>query len=158
MTPPRGMLYSVMKAVRTFAQPGESATMALTPTLPAPPETRPSEEQVFGMAFDQVVGELVECLGGPNVALIGGVSKTSLVADWIRGGRPKSDERAMRLRLALRLARILLSRFSSESVRAWFWGANRRLDDEAPIAVIAQRPLQEIQKDLLGAARWAVQG
>jgi hypothetical protein len=115
------------------------------------------DEQVLGMAFPDVVRELVDVLGAPNVALIGGVSKTSLVADWLKGTRPKSDDRAMRVRLALRLARIVRSRFACESVQAWFWGANRRLDDEAPIAVLSDQPFRDIQRPLLGAAREFVQ-
>jgi hypothetical protein len=139
----------------------EPTIMSATATAPraAAALERPQtlDEGVLGMELPAVVSELVAHLGGPNVAIIGGVSKTSLVAEWMRGGRPKSEDRAMRLRLALRLALIVGSRFSDESVRAWFWGANQRLDDEAPIAVIADLPLRKIQKDLLGAARGFVQ-
>lgn len=121
--------------------------------LDPPARVELADELVLTMSFAAVVRELVDWLGGPSVALIGDVTKTSLVAKWVKGGLPKTEDRERRLRLALRLARIVGSRFSPESVRAWFWGANRRLDDETPIAVITELPLKDVQKTLLAAAR-----
>jgi hypothetical protein len=100
----------------------------------------------------------VPILGGPGVAIIGGVSKTSAVGEWMRGERaPRSENREQRLRLALRLALVIKERFGDETVRAWFMGANHRLDDEMPIALLAKLPLKKISKPLLGAARGFIQ-
>src|ERR1700761_7286610 len=93
---------------------GAAPYTAATDNLSAPARDR----EVLAMDLASVVKELVAVLGGPNVAVIGGVSKTSLVAEWGRGVRPKSEDRAVRLRLALRLSRIIGARYSPEVVRA----------------------------------------
>ena len=84
-----------------------SATATAPPAAAALERPQNLDERVLGMELPSVVSELVAHLGGANVAIIGGVSKTSLVAEWMRGVRPKSEDRAMRLRLALRLALIV---------------------------------------------------
>jgi hypothetical protein len=116
------------------------------------------QPHVLVMELAPVVHELVGVLGGPDVAVIGGVGSTGLVSDWMNGrARPKTHDREMKLRLALRLTRILRARFRPEAVRAWFWAADDRLDDEAPIGLLTQQPHSEIQKPLLIAARAFVQ-
>ncbi|MEA2689816.1 MAG: hypothetical protein QOJ39_3673 [Candidatus Eremiobacteraeota bacterium] len=130
--------------------PGVIDTETIEPIAPS--------EHVLAMELALVVRELVTILGGPNVAVIGGVRNTSLVSDWMQGkSRPKNQDREMKLRLALRLARIVGRRFANETVRAWFRGADDLLDDEAPIGLLAERPHAEIQKGLLVAARAFVQ-
>ena len=111
-------------------------------------------ERVVAEPLPEVVRRLVDTLGGPNVAVIGGVSKTSAVAEWIRGERePKSEDREMRLRLGLQLALIIKARHGDKTVRAWFLGANHRLGDEMPIALLARAVLGDVQRKLLAAAR-----
>jgi hypothetical protein len=111
-------------------------------------------EKIVARPLPDVVRSLVCILGGPNVAVIGGVTKTSALAEWIRGDRePKSQDREMRLRLALQLAVTIKARHGDKTVRAWFLGANHRLGDEMPIALVARAPLAEVQRDLLAAAR-----
>jgi len=110
------------------------------------------------MAFADVVAELVAILGRHNVAAIGRAPRTSVVADWINAKQPAphADVEA-RLRLALRLLRIIQTRFSGSTASAWLQGANPELDDELPIALVAVAPLSKVQKELLNAARAFVQ-
>lgn len=113
-------------------------------------------EDVLATDLTQVVAQLVDILGARAVALIGGVNHTRLVRDWMDGTRrPKSEDREHRLRLALRVARSLDARFGASTVRAWFWGANRQLDDEMPIAVLAKRPLDECKQIIVAAEAFA---
>jgi hypothetical protein len=114
---------------------------------------RAQVDQVTAEEFPKVVQRLVDILGGPNVAYLGGVTRTSALAEWIRGERaPKSEDRENRLRLALQLSLIIKERFSDKSVRAWFWGANRRFEDNAPIAILGTQSLIKVQSALIGAA------
>jgi len=116
------------------------------------------DERIPAISFPEVVAELTTILGRHNVAAIGGAKRTSVVADWISAKRTARDpESDARLRFALRLARIIGSRFSKSSVSAWFQGANPDLDDELPIALVAIAPLDEVQMRLLAAARAFVQ-
>jgi hypothetical protein len=108
-------------------------------------------------AFADVVAELVAVLGRHNVAAIGGATRTSAVADWINAkSAPDSDIEA-RLRLALRLLRIIETRFSKSTASAWLQGSNPDLDDEMPIALVATAPLEKFEKALITAAHAFVQ-
>ena len=106
--------------------------------------------------FRDVARQLTDVLGGPNVAFIGGVRRTATVSEWIAGADPKNDEREQRLRLALRLVLILEAGFAPKTIRAWFLGANRGLELEAPIAVLATRPPAGAAKALIAAAEAAL--
>jgi hypothetical protein len=153
LTPGKGIGYTAMKF---FAHARtEGSPMAATILVP---EQAQAERRGLAMEFGQVVRELVGIIGGPDVAVIGGVGATSLVSDWMNGrSRPKTHDREMKIRLALRLARIVGARIPAESVRAWFWAADEQLDDEAPMGLLAERPHTEIQRPLLLAARGLVQ-
>jgi len=113
-------------------------------------------EEVLAEPMTSVVGQLVDILGGPTVAVIGGVTKTSAVGEWMRGQRaPRSEDREMRLRLALQVALTIKERpHTDKTVRAWFLGANQRLNDSMPVTVIASsEDLGEMQRSVLEAAR-----
>ena len=104
------------------------------------------------------VDELVWALGGKNVALIGGVTRTSAVAEWRRGIPPRGD-REHRLRLAWQITAILRQRYDPPTIRAWFWGAKDQFADEAPIAMLSAADaveLLKLQAPLLRAARAAI--
>ncbi|MBV8749589.1 MAG: hypothetical protein JO103_07730 [Candidatus Eremiobacteraeota bacterium] len=114
---------------------------------------------VFSAPLPSVVEQLVAVLGGPNVAVIGDVRATSAVGEWIRGAREPRGDREQRLRLALQAALTIRERHGDKTVRAWFLGANHRLDDHMPITVIAtSRDLGEMQRTVLAAARAFVAG
>ncbi len=101
-----------------------------------------------------LVRDLAKVLGGQAVAVIGGVKQTRMVGAWIRGENQPQPDRLNRLRLAAKVAAILSARFSPDAVRAWFMGANHRLDDEMPLALIAMSDnVAATSKDVLSAAR-----
>lgn len=104
-----------------------------------------------------VVDELVWALGSKNVAQIGGVTRTSAVAEWRRGTPPRGD-REYRLRLAWEITVILRERYDPPTMRAWFWGAKAQFDDEAPIALLEAEGVEllKLQAPLLRAARAAI--
>lgn len=103
-----------------------------------------------------LVAHLVDVLTGPVVAVIGNVKQTRMVGAWMRGENEPRPEAEQRLRLAAQAVAILESRFSAKTVRAWFLGANHRLSDESPVALIAAGDLSTAQKDVLAAARAAL--
>lgn len=98
----------------------------------------------------EVVAELVDLLGATTVAAIGGVSETRAVNQWVEGREP---QRAHALRFALQVARMLTATADREIVRAWFQGSNPHLDDAVPAVLLRNRPLNEIQSQLMSAAR-----
>jgi len=112
---------------------------------------RTNVDEVLRFPSTRVVADLVTVLGAPLTALIGGASETRAVRRWIDGAAaPRRDDR---LRFALQVATILSATEAPAVVRAWFGGMNTRLHDETPALLIAERPLDEIRRPVVDAAR-----
>ncbi len=109
-----------------------------------------AHDHVMGLPIGGVVRELTALLGATTVAVIGGVSETRAVQQWMEGREP---QRPHVLRFALQVATMIATLADKEVARAWFHGANPRLGDETPMLLLRSRPLSEIQGDLLAAAR-----
>ncbi|MBC5803386.1 MAG: hypothetical protein GIX03_10420 [Candidatus Eremiobacteraeota bacterium] len=112
----------------------------------------PPEDLALSLPARDVVLRLVDLLGLRTVAVIAGVSQTRTVRQWTEGTQPSTGVEDA-LRLALQAALIVRERVAPETVRAWFAGANRRLDDQAPALVIRERPDSAMRGRLLSAAR-----
>jgi hypothetical protein len=97
-----------------------------------------------------VVVELVDLLGATTVAVIGGVSETRAVAQWMASREP---QRPHVLRFALQLALMISSRADRRIAQAWFHGTNPRLGDRSPMMLLRSDRLDESQAELLVAAR-----
>ena len=103
-----------------------------------------------------VVTELVDLLGAPLVAVIGGVSETRAVTQWMSNRTP---QRPNVLRFALQLATMIARAQDRELARAWFEGSNPYLEDAVPALLLRDKPLADIQGNLMTAARaFAVRG
>ncbi|HET9343991.1 MAG TPA: hypothetical protein VFO25_13870 [Candidatus Eremiobacteraceae bacterium] len=97
-----------------------------------------------------VVSELIDRLGAPLVAVIGGVRETRAVLQWTNSRTP---QRPNVLRFALQLATMIAGMSDVEMARAWFEGSNPQLDDAVPALILRDHPLAEIQANLMAAAR-----
>jgi len=97
-----------------------------------------------------VVSELIDRLGAPLVAVIGGVSETRAVLQWTKSRTP---QRQNVLRFALQVATMIARMSDCEMARAWFEGSNPQLDDAVPALILRDRPLAEVQSNLMAAAR-----
>jgi len=98
----------------------------------------------------EVVKELVALLGLTVVALIGGVSETRAVQQWMSGRKP---QRPNVLRFALQLATMIAAQADGEMARAWFEGSNPHLDDATPALMLRNSELVDVQGPLMAAAR-----
>jgi hypothetical protein len=109
-----------------------------------------AHDYVMGLPIAQVVSVLVDILGATMVAVIGGVAETRAVQQWIAGREP---QRAHTLRFALQIA-VMLSSFSDrEFAVAWFHGSNPRLGDRAPMFLLRDHQLEDVQGPISDAAR-----
>jgi hypothetical protein len=80
-------------------------------------------------------GRIVDC--GHSGAFMVGVEDPKTVGRWASERRlPKDLEVERRLRDAHQIFRLLLTKESPYTVRAWFVGLNPQLDDESPAAAI----------------------
>ena len=102
------------------------------------------------MPIASVVEELVDLLGAPLVAVIGGVGETRAVAQWTTTRKP---QRPNVLRFALQVATMIARSADRELARAWFEGSNPHLGDAVPALLLRDRPLSDIQGNLMAAAR-----
>jgi len=123
-----------------------------------PDETQPTairdafaaHDHTMSIPIAQVVQELADLLGPTTVAVIGGVRETRAVQQWMTDREPQRPDV---LRFALQIASMMASSKDREMARAWFHGANPRLDDRVPMLMLRDMPLAEIQGTLLAAAR-----
>jgi hypothetical protein len=113
-----------------------------------------SDEEAHAQAMSQPIGEvvrsLVDMLGLSLVAVIGGVSETRAVQQWMSEREP---QRPHVLRFALQLALMITEAGDGSVARAWFQGSNPRLDDRSPGVMLHTLPLEQIQAPLMAAAR-----
>ena len=110
-----------------------------------------AHNEAMALPLTEVVQQLVDMLGATSVATIGGVRETRAVQQWIASER--EPQRPHVLRFALQLALMIASLASRDMARAWFHGSNPHLDDQVPIALLRDRPLESIQVPLMAAVR-----
>jgi hypothetical protein len=111
-----------------------------------------AHDEAMGLPMVEVVKRLVAFLGATTVAAIGGVNETRAVQQWmIRGAR--EPQRPHVLRFALQIASMIADTADAKVVQAWFQGSNPHLADQTPALMLRNRPLDEIQGRLMGAAR-----
>jgi hypothetical protein len=111
-----------------------------------------AHDYVMGLPMHRVVRELADLLGATTVAVIGGVSETRAVAQWMtETGR--EPQRPHVVRFALQIAMMLSNFADREYARAWFHGSNPRLDDATPMLLLRDSPLEVVQGPIAAAAR-----
>ncbi|MFY9738708.1 MAG: hypothetical protein WAK11_06600 [Candidatus Cybelea sp.] len=98
-----------------------------------------------------VVETLMGLLGATTVAEIAGVKETRAVQQWASGEREPQHSHV--LRFALQLAMMISTVTSRHMAAAWFRGANPHLDDQVPIVLLRDQPLESIQIPLMAAVR-----
>lgn len=106
--------------------------------------------EAMSLPINTVVTRLVKVLGATTVATIGGVTETRAVTQWTDGRVP---QRPNVLRFALQIAMMIGGETEAEVVRAWFAGSNPHLDDQVPMLMLRDRPLNEISGSMMAAAR-----
>ena len=106
--------------------------------------------QAMSLPIGQIVAHLLELLDATTVAVIAGVHETRAVHSWLGDREP---QRPQVLRFALQLAAMIATAADAEICKAWFHGSNPHLDDQVPMIILRDRPLPEIQRELLAAAR-----
>jgi len=110
-----------------------------------------AHNQAMALPTTAVIQQLIEILGATTVATIGGVGETRAVQQWASGER--EPQRPHVLRFALQLALMISSLSSCDLTRAWFHGSNPHLNDEAPMFVLRDQPLEVVQVPVMAAVR-----
>jgi hypothetical protein len=131
-----------------------------TPPVPLSKPDLEAHEKATRLEFHEVVRELISIFGDRLVAYMAGVKEPRAVREWAEGVREVRQVEVVgpRLRLALRVALMLMSRDSRTVVQAWFQGNNPQLADRVPLRMIRQGDNEEVGPDILAAARTFLAG
>lgn len=108
-----------------------------------PALTAPAAEQLEHDATVRTPGAIAaylqEQLGQRMAAHLAGLADTRQIGRYARGDTPKpSDVTERRLREGYKVVRMIVECYDAQTARAWLFGTNTRLDDEAPIEVLGQ--------------------
>lgn len=88
---------------------------------------------------------LQDALGQKLVAFMVEVEDPKTVGRWVSGKRlPKDLDVERRLRDAHQIFRLLLTKESPHTVRAWFVGLNPQLGDESPATAIREGRTRDV--------------
>lgn len=108
--------------------------------------------------ISRIAGYLQEHLGQRVTAYLSGIKDGKMVGQWAKGKRRPREPAAFRLREAYPAARLLVETFGDETAKAWFFGTNLRLDDQAPAYVLRYGETPDDFRFVLPAARAFIEG
>jgi hypothetical protein len=111
------------------------------------------EQEASAKTLPQVASYLQEKLGQKFTAYLSGLNDPKEVGAWARGSAKPRDTSAMRLRYAYRVVRMILETYDADTAKAWLFGANTRLADQAPAYLLRNSELPDALTDLIPVAR-----
>ena len=104
----------------------------------------------------KIAAFLQDALGQKITAYLGGLRDAKVVGRWVRGQVDPRDMVKMRLRSGYQAARMIVEAYGPETAKAWFFGCNTRLDDEAPASVLRRaRTPDDLQRVVPAALAFA---
>jgi hypothetical protein len=92
-------------------------------------------------------------LGAKITAYLSDAASANDVDRWAAGEVEPGPLHGGRLRPAYEATRLIVNAFGGETARAWFFGMNQRLDDEAPAYVLRHGDRPEDWRFIIPAAR-----
>jgi hypothetical protein len=114
-------------------------------------------EKIAAEAIRADISDIAEYLqkrlGQKMTAYIGGLKDPKEVGSWIAEETTPRDKTATRLRYAYQAARMLIDAYGAATAKAWFFGMNPKLGDEAPAYVLRYADTPEDMRSVVPAAR-----
>ena len=115
------------------------------------------EHEAVSQKISEVAGFLQEHLGQKVTAYLSGLDHAKTVGLWAAGTSEPRELAKTRLRYAYKAARYLVEAYDDETARAWFFGSNTVLDDEAPAYVLRHGDSPEDLRLIIPAVRQFVE-
>lgn len=110
-------------------------------------------DEAARLGIDEIAAFLQQHLGQRMTAYLSGLTDTKMVGRWVsRQNRPR-DEAQMRLREGYQAARLIVAAYGDDGAKAWFFGSNTRLDDDAPAYVLRHASNPDDLRFVVPAAR-----
>ena len=95
------------------------------------------DDEAATLSIRAIAAYLQETLGQRITAAIAGLGDTRQVGRYAREDGPRPHATAdRRLREGYKIVRMLVDTYDDQTARAWLFGTNTRLDDQAPIEVL----------------------
>ena len=115
----------------------------MTAEMSVPALTAPVADQLErdgnALSVRAIAAYLQEHLGQRMAAHLAGLSDTKQIGRYTREDGPDpSPTTERRLREGYKVARMIVEAYDAKTAKAWLFGTNSRLDDEAPIEVLGQ--------------------
>ena len=110
-----------------------------------PPAAEKLDRDAATLAVADVAGYLQNHLGQRVAAHLVGLRDAKQIGRYRREDGPEPNQRTeLRLREGYKVVRMIVEAFDEKTAKAWLFGTNTRLDDEAPIDVMraATEPAQ----------------
>jgi hypothetical protein len=115
------------------------------------------DREASTLPVGEVAAYLQDQLGQRMTAFLTGLSDAKQVGRYARADGPEPRVAvAQRLRHGYKVVRMIGETYDVETAKAWLFGTNTRLDDQAPIEVLrtAERP-EEITAVIRAARQFA---
>jgi hypothetical protein len=100
-------------------------------------ESQRLDDEATTRPIREIAAYLQDAVGQRVAAAIAGLSDAKQIGRYARDGGPEphgATER--RLREGYKVVRMLVDAYDGKTARAWLFGTNTRLDDNAPIEVL----------------------
>jgi hypothetical protein len=101
----------------------------------------------------EIAAFLQEHLGQKLTAYLSGLKDPKEVGAWARGDNVPRDLAVMRLRCAYRVVLMILKTYDADTAKAWLFGTNTRLGDEAPAVLLRRARNPEDLRSIVPVAR-----
>jgi hypothetical protein len=102
----------------------------------------------------EIAAYLQEQLGQRMAAFLAGLSDVKQIGRYTREDGPEPREAvAQRLRAGYKITRMIGAAYDAKTTKAWLFGTNTRLDDEAPIELLRSAETPEQFTPIIRAAR-----
>jgi hypothetical protein len=109
------------------------------------------------LSIAEIAGYLQDRLGQRIAAHLAGLRDAKQVGRYRREDGPAPNQRTeLRLRESYKVVRMIVEAFDEKTAKAWLFGTNTRLDDEAPIDVLRSATEPTQFAEVRGAARQLV--
>lgn len=110
-------------------------------------------DEAARLPINEIAEFLQQHLGQRMTAYLSGVTDPKMVSRWIAGQNAPRDESKMRLREGYQVVRMLVSVYGDDTAKAWLFGSNTRLDDQAPAYMLRHASNWEDLRFVVPAAR-----
>ena len=114
-------------------------------TVLTAPQSDLLDREASTLPVGEVAAYLQDQLGQRMTAFLTGLSDAKQIGRYARADGPEPRAAvAQRLRHGYKVVRMISDAYDAETAKAWLFGTNTRLDDEAPIEVLrtAEQPEQ----------------